>query len=77
MPMCEESGEARLTVPAQPAVHGIRIAFLEQSMLRHPMRTAASRDLEDRSATFSNIWVRIVVTMLDQLLLLSRGQSER
>ena len=40
-PMRQQTGEARLIVPRQPAVHRIGVTFLQQTMFGYPARTAA------------------------------------
>ena len=56
-PMRQQTGEARLIVPRQPAVHRIGVTFLQQTMFGYPARTAGRGDLEDGGAAFPNlIW---------------------
>ncbi len=66
MTLGDQTGYPRSFIQIEPVIDGIGIAWLEQSLPRHPMRAVASRDFEDGCAPLPYIWARIMIQVIAQ-----------
>jgi hypothetical protein len=74
--MGDQPGEARGLVPAQPRIHGIRVAWFQEPMSGHAMGGLALGDLEHRGATLPGVGAIVVVTQPKEFLVLLFGQDQ-
>jgi hypothetical protein len=63
-------------VPVEPTIDDVRVTRLEQAGAGNSMRRLALSDLEEGSTALADIGFGVVVTIVDQGLVLGGGQVE-